>query len=403
MYVALLLPLNPNVEQTRLFWQYAGTARWAYNWALDQWQAAYMAGGKRPSAYDLQKRITLVKREEETRWLAGISNHIPEQAIKAADTGFKNFFRGLKSGRKVGFPKRKSRQKSGQSFSFNVSALHSIHGKHVVIPKLGEVRIARRHFMIPDNGRALRLTISHKGDKWYASILYEIPDVVVPPNGGPDIGIDLGLTTFATLSTGEKIESPKPLKAAMVKLKRKQRRLSASINGSHRREKKRRILARLHDRVRNIRHTFLNALSARMAKNHGRVFIEDLSVANMMRNHYLARAIGDAGWGEFSRQLSYKCPRFGSQLVIADRWFASSKTCSCCGQIVKSLPLSVRKWTCDGCGSVHDRDINAAINLVQLPANSGKDTPAETGDQGRRKMVRCRSLNRELVSSNGSH
>lgn len=381
-HIACLLPLEPNRSQEQIMWKCAGAARWSFNWALATSKEEYEKTGSRPSAYDLIRRITQLKRTEDFGWLAEISKQVPQYAIHNVEKAFQNFFRRLKSGRNPGYPKFKKRGKCKVSFRFGDTAglAKCIRGRKIMLPTIGLIRIADCHPRIPD-GRPLSITVKHYGDRWYAVVCYEVKIENPLPNCKPSIGVDLGITSFATLSTGEKIESPKPLRNAMKRIKRLQRKLSRSQKDSHRRERKRRVLARAHARVRNIRQSFIHQLTARLAKNYGHVCIEDLAVRNMVRNHHLAFAIGDSGWGEFRRQLEYKCPRHGTVLVIADRFYPSSKRCNVCGTIKPSLSLSVREWTCEQCGEQHDRDINAAKNLSQLRRDTAEVTRMETGEQ----------------------
>ena len=383
-YIAVKIPLSPSKTQGAMLRRYAGCARWVFNWALARKRDSYALTGKSPSACDLTKEITQLKKTDDYSWLREISKHIPEQAISNCDAAFKNFFRRVKAKQSPGYPKFKSRFKATPAFSFgavgSAGPLVRMDERGVTLPKIGFIRSARRHVRLVE-GRAIRATVRCENGRWWCSVVYEVPAKLFVSNGKTAIGVDLGITTFATLSSGEKINSPKPLKKNMKRLKRLQRRLSASQRGSNRREKKRLRVSRLHERIRNIRTTFLHGITAMLAKNHGEIYIEDLSVRNMMRNRHLSGAIGDLGWGLFRTQLEYKSAREGAVLVVADRWYPSSKTCSHCGQIAKSLPLSVREWRCDGCGSYHDRDINAAKNLVQLGANSPEVTRVEIGDQ----------------------
>ncbi len=381
---SIRIPLDANHEQEANFWRYAGASRWAYNFALNASIEEYKLLGKMPTAYDLIKRLTTMKRTEEFAWLKEISKQVPQYAVHNLDKAFKAFFTGRKSGRKVGYPKFKKHGKSKPSFTFGDTAGlgNCIRGNKIMLPCIGEVRFAERHPSFPTEGRPLSITVSYHGERWWAAITYEVPEVKTPANGLPSVGVDLGLAAFATLSTGEKIGSPKPLRKALKRVKRLQRRVSRSQKGSHRREQKRRVLARAHARCRNIRSNFIHQLTARLAKNHGQVVIEDLNVRGMMSNRHLAFAIGDMGWGEFRRQLGYKCPRHGSSLVVADRFYPSSKCCSACGFVVDKLPLNVREWTCEACGTHHDRDENAAINLNQLGQNMPEVTRVEIGGSG---------------------
>lgn len=382
MHTTLLIPLNPNRDQDALFWRYSGAARWAYNWALATSKLDYETTGKRPSAYDLIRRITQLKRTPDFSWLYEISKEVPQYAIHNLDAAFRRFLGNVKSGTKRhGYPRFKKRGgKAAFTFGDTYALRRCIRGGRILLPKIGLVRFAERHPNVPV-GRPLHITIIHRHDRWWAAICFEIPDKPFVPNDKPSVGIDLGLTSFATLSTGEKIKSPTPLKFAMKRLKRLQRKVSRSQKGSRRRERKSRVLARAYARTRNIRSNFLHQLTARLAKNHDRCVIEDLNVRGMVRNRHLAQAIGDAGWGEFRRQLAYKCPRHGSVLAIADRWYPSSKRCSGCGHLLESLPLGIREWTCPACGLRHDRDENAAKNLNQLPWDTGEVKRVEIGEQ----------------------
>jgi putative transposase len=401
--LAVRLPLSPNVSQEREFWRYAGVARWAYNWCLARWKQQYEATGKGSSAYALQKELALLKRTAEFAWLKDVSKHVPEQAANAVEAAFKNFFRRLKTGGKPGYPRFKKRGASRAAFAFTFPASETqLRGRQLRLPRIGPVAIARRRFedRIPAGGRITRVTVSHDGRRWFAAILFRVPAPAAPvPPTGPSVGVDLGLTHFAVLSDGRKIAAPKPLKWAQRKLRREQRRLSRRKPGSGRRERQRRKVARLHCRVRNVRQSFLHGLSAMLSKNHGQIGIETLNVRGMMANGRLARAIADAGWGEFRRQLEYKCRRTGAVLVEHDRWFASSKLCSSCGRKHDGLELGHRRWRCAGCGAVHDRDVNAAVNLA--PANGG-EVRVEGGGHAGSNADGCRPVKREDLAANYS-
>lgn len=216
----------------------------------------------------------------------------------------------------------------------------------------------------PDkNGKILSFTVSKDVDWWFVSISYELPQPSVSIQNNEIVGVDLGLTTFATLSDGTKIENPKFLKRLERKLKREQRKLAKKQKCSANRGKQRVKLAKLYRRIRQQRQDFLHKVTYFLAKTKQEIVIEDLSVSGMLKNRKLAKSIANVSWAEFRRQLEYKTKRFGSLLTVADRFFPSSKTCSTCGFKVDKLPLSVRSWTCSNCSKLHDRDINAAINL----------------------------------------
>ena len=214
------------------------------------------------------------------------------------------------------------------------------------------------------DGRVLRMTISQRAGRWYASLTVERDDkpVVNPPEGGP-VGVDLGVKTLATLSDGTIIENPRHLAASEKKLKKAQQALSRKIKGSNRRAKAKAKVARIHARVANQRQDAMHKLTTRLAETFSDVSIEDLHVAGMVKNRHLANSIMDAAFGEFRRQLEYKTARTGARLHVVDRWYASSKTCSGCGSVKAKLSLSERTYRCDSCGLTMDRDLNAAINI----------------------------------------
>ncbi len=212
-------------------------------------------------------------------------------------------------------------------------------------------------------GKILSATISRTAGRWFVSIAVEMPDVEPPPHAGPSVGIDFGCTDFASLSTGEKVTGPKPHKVLLARLRRLNQSLHRKVIGSSNRFKARKRLAKLHARIGNIRKDFLHKFTADICRRFSVIGIEDLNVSGMSKNHALARSITDQSFYETRRQLTYKAPTHGCKLAVADRFFPSSKLCSACGVKVESLPIKVRKWTCSNCGVIHDRDINAGINL----------------------------------------
>lgn len=376
-YFVLRLPLAPSKTMEKEFWNCAGAARFSYNWCINRWNEHYKAGEK-CGRFSIQKDLGQLKRLPEFKWLARVSKCIPQLSIQAVDSAYKNFFRRLKTrkpGEALGAPKFKRRDKATPAFAFTIcpNEKHPLRGRGIKLPKLGVVPIARRHFedRIPDGGRIIRITVKHDGKCWHAALLFKIPVSLksVAP-AGPTIGIDLGLTHFATLSDGRVIDAPKPLAKAIKKLKWEDRKLCRRKRGSGRRSRQRKKVAAIHRNISNIRNSFLHGLSAALTKNHGQLGIESLNVGGMLKNKYLARSISDAGWGEFRRQLRYKCRRSGAVLVEHDTFFASSKLCSSCGVKNETLKLSEREWRCERCGVLHDRDVNAAKNLS--PANCGE-------------------------------
>jgi putative transposase len=240
--------------------------------------------------------------------------------------------------------------------------------KRIRIPKLGWVRMRER---LRFAGRIVSAAVSRKAGHWYASITVETSDLSLPPaeNQGA-VGIDLGVSSLATLSTGETFAGPKALRASLARLRRLSRALSRKVKGSRNRAKAKLRLAKLHERIASIRRDGLHRLTTSIARRFHTIGIEDLNITGMLANGRLSRAIADMGLYEFRRQLEYKAAWRGGVVVVADRWYPSSKTCSGCGYRLAALALQVRHWACPSCGASHDRDLNAAINLQNMAVSS---------------------------------
>jgi putative transposase len=351
------IELDPTAKQREYFERAAGTARFVWNWALNEWNTQYSMGGK-PLTGEIKRYFNSIK-YEKFPWLKDIHRDTHSQPFYNLQDAWSTFFTRLKGGGKARRPAFKKKGKCRDSF-YLANDVFWVEGKEVKFPKVGLVRMAES---LRFTGKIMSATVSREADRWFIAINVEMPDVTPPAPAGEAVGVDVGITTFATLSTGEKIEAPRPLRAAQKKLRRYNRWLSRKQLKSKNRRKAAMKLARHHRRVANIRKDFLHKLTTRLASQHSEICIEDLNVAGMSKNHALALHIMDAGWGEFRRQLAYKTPLFGSRLTFVDRYFPSSKTCSDCGEKVQSMPLSVREWCCPACGVVHDRDVNAAKNL----------------------------------------
>jgi len=374
------IALDPNRRQAAYFARAAGTARFSYNNALAMWNAAYEADGKIDSGR-LQRDFNATRREEFP-WMNDVSSYAYAYPWIQLRKAFSAFFR--KTAR---HPKFRAKHRSPESFYvchremvFDGKTLRLGPNKF----KLGPIRM-REELRL--KGKVMGATIRRDVDRWFISVQVDVGDGYrrdrVSDN---EVGVDLGITTLATISTGERIEGPKPLKRSLKKLQRCSRQHSRKKKGSKNRGKSRLRLARLHRRVRNIRKDALHRLTTKLCRENQAVVIEDLSVKGMMRNRRLARHIADMGWHEFRRQLEYKRLIYGTKLVIADRFFPSSKTCSRCGAVRAELSLSERTYRCE-CGFALDRDLNAARNLANLlvPVNCGEPgsglsrikTPAE--------------------------
>lgn len=330
--------------------KHAGAARWAFNFGLKRNEEARAAGEKRPTAIDLHRELNALKKTE-VPWMYEVSKCAPQEALRNLDRAFVNFFR--KTSR---YPKYKSRKRGVGSF--RLTGYIHVGGRTVKLPRLGTLRLKEESAV---KGKILSATVSEKAGRWFVSIQVDAP-IVVPDNQGQSVGVDLGISKLATLSDGRVFENPKAYRRNLDVLKRSQRVLARRQIGSKRRDRARVRVVNLHYRIACIRSDSIHKLTTFVAKNYGAIGIEDLNVRGMVKNRSLALSISDASFGEIRRQLEYKTLWYGSSLVVHDRFYPSSKTCSACGEIKKSLSLNTRVFLCE-CGHRQDRDLNAANNL----------------------------------------
>lgn len=361
------IKLHPTKEQEQKMRQSAGVARWAYNWALARQKENYSSDNKMfLHDHELRREITQIKKTEEYIWLNEVSAQIPKQAIKEACAAYIKFFKNQSK-----YPKFKSKKKTMPSFYQRNDKLKISNGK-VGLEKIGLVKMAERN-RIPE-GKYYNPRIINDGISWYLSVGVEVENINKSELVTQPIGVDLGVKSLAVISTGEAIENinkSQEVRRLNRKLKRLQRQASRQYekylkrgNGkSNNLLKLEREIRLTYKRLNNIRTNQIHQATSKLVKtNPEYIVIEDLNVSGMMKNKHLTRAIQEQKLYEFRRQLEYKCQWYGVRLIIADRFFPSSKTCSQCGQIKKDLKLSDRTYHCD-CGLHIDRDLNAAINL----------------------------------------
>ncbi len=356
--------LSPNNSQRSSLLQHAGVARFAYNWGLEYRITLYNnnCGTARFTNGIKQNKLLNSLKETEFPWMYDCSKCAPQEALRDLHRAFNRFYRGLKTGRKVGFPKFKKR---GIRDSFRLTGTIRIEGHKIQLPRIGRIRIKEKRTRYY-KGRILSVTVRRRADKWFVSVTVEAEIADPVPIEAPAVGVDLGVKTLATLSDGTTFSNPKALGRRLKKLRRLSKSLSRKKKGSKNREKAKLRLAKMYLKTFNIRQDTLHKLTTYLAKSHGTIVIEDLGVSGMMKNRRLARAIADVGMYEFRRQLEYKCKWYGSQLIVASRTYPSSKICSLCGCKKRDLSLSERVYVCEVCGLRIDRDLNAARNLVTV-------------------------------------
>ncbi|MEU9238668.1 RNA-guided endonuclease TnpB family protein [Streptomyces sp. NPDC048385] len=362
--------LYPDAGQRTALARAFGCARVVYNDAVRAREDAREAGQPFPTAGQLSRKlITEAKRTTERSWLGEVSAVVLQQSLRDAEKAYRNFFaslRGTRKGPKAGAPRLKSRKDARQSVRFTANARWNITGDgRLNLPKIGAVKVkwSRTLSAAPSSVTVVK----DAAGRYFASFVIDTDpaaDRARMPETDRTVGIDLGLTHFAVLSDGTKIDSPRFLRRAEKKLKKAQKDLSRKQKGSKNRAKARLKVARAHAGVADARREFHHRLSTKLISENQGIAVEDLSVAGLARTK-LAKSVHDAGWGSFISMLAYKAERYGRTLIKVGRFTPTSQTCSTCGAVDGPKPLNVREWTCTACGTVHDRDHNAAINVKQ--------------------------------------
>ncbi|MEU8119705.1 RNA-guided endonuclease TnpB family protein [Spirillospora sp. NPDC049024] len=334
-----------------------GCARLVYNKALEERTRAWNDERRRVSYAQSSAALTEWKKTAELAFLSEVSCVPLQQALRHLQTAFANFF-----AKRAAYPRFKSRKRSRASAEYTRSAFTWRDG-HLTLAKMTTPLDIRWSRPLPEGAEPSTVTVSRdSAGRWFVSILCQdaIPAAPATENA---VGIDAGITSLVALSTGEKVANPRHERRDRARLAKAQRNLSRKAPGSANRDKARRKVARVHARIADRRRDLLRKLSTRLVRENQTVVIEDLAVGNMLKNHNLARAISDAAWAELRSMLEYKCAWYGRDLIVIDRWFPSTRLCATCGTTRAKLPLNVRTWTCE-CGAVHDRDVNAARNIL---------------------------------------
>lgn len=353
---ALQYRFYPTEEQKQILASTFGCCRFVYNWALRKKTDAFYQDRVRLSYKDVSAALTDLKKQPETNWLGDVSSVPLQQSLRHLDKAFRTFFEGR--GKYPRFKTKRGQQRA----IYADTAFRWKHG-HLILARMDAPLNIVWSRPLPEGSKPSTVTITKDAaDRYFVSMLVE--DEITPlPEHNYTVGVDLGLQDFVVLSTGEKVGNPKYLHQDERRLARAQRRLAKKQQGSKNRAKERRKIARIHARIADRRRDFLQKLSTRLIRENQTICVETLAVKNMLQNHKLARALSDADWSDFVRQLAYKAQWYGRNLVKIDKWYPSSNRCFACGHLLSSLPLTIRQWTCPACGVVHDRDVNAAKNI----------------------------------------
>ncbi|ALJ90702.1 transposase [Thermus aquaticus Y51MC23] len=392
MNQAFRFELSPNEGQRKALAQHIGAARFAYNWGLERSRKALEEGERLPSAAELHREWNRWKRENAP-WWTEVSKCAPQEAFRDLEKALKNWQK-----RKSCFPRFK-RKKLAPDNGARFTGAIKVFSRHIQLPRIGRVRSKEptdKLLKLLEEGKAkiLSATISREADRWYMSLTCEVerPDPKPKEVRSEDdvVGVDLGLSSFAVLSDGTRIEAPKPLAKRLRLLKRRSKQLSRKEKGSNKEKKAALRLARLHRKIKNLRRDFLHKQTTWLARTKPVIVVEDLNIKGLSRSP-LSRSVADVGWGTFLRMLEYKANWYGATLIVAQRSFPSTRLCSRCGHLNGKMPLFQRVFRCEACSLERDRDLNAALNLRAYglahltgptASSAGSDAPGDSSGGG---------------------
>ena len=352
--------LRPTREQAERIEKTFGCCRYVFNSFLDERIREYRENGKTLTYTEQCAKLPLLKKDPKTSWLGEVDSTALQSSVRALQDSYDAFFRG-----QTGFPKFKSKHSHRQSFrsTNNNGSIRLVDRKHIRLPKLGEVRC---RFPMEVQGKILSAVVTKEPDgKYGISLNCEVPRPPEPEKTGKAVGIDLGIRTLAVTSDGKEYDNPKTYEKNLRKLRRTQRKLSRKTRGGRNWEKQRKKVAKVHQKIRNQRTDAIHKMTHELVYAYDLICIEDLDVREMSKGK-LARGITDASFGEIRRQLAYKTEWTGKRLIVTERWYPSSQVCSGCGYVNRDAKdLKIRRWRCPQCGQVHDRDLNAAKNILR--------------------------------------
>ena len=379
--------LYPTKEQEVLLNQHFGHSRWVYNHFLNERKEQYQADKKSDNYYKQAATLTNLKKQEDTKWLKEVNSQTLQFALRSLDTAFLNFFRG-----NAQFPKFKSRKHKN---TFTVPQFGTIEDGKINIPKFKDGIKVKLHREVKGNVGKMSITKTPTG-KYYVSIFTE-QEMEDSPKTNKQVGIDLGLKDFVITSDNKKFKNNRYTKKYAKQLKKAQQHLFRKQKGSNGFEKQKLKVAKIHEKIASCRLDTLHKVSNQLVNQYDLISIEDLNVKGMIKNHKLSKHIADASWGNFVTLLQYKCDWYGKELVKVNRFYPSSKTCNECGWINQNLKLSDREWTCNSCGVVHDRDINASRNILKegLKNISAGTVEYTDGDSNKTSVKKHKSVKSE--------